>query len=732
MQSYLPLLTLANERIAWSLALVTWYTEQLLRLVGSTDNIQQWVIDNLLASENDAENSGDSLTHFIHCLEALESKDLVGTWNKREHIEANGKKWMAIFATNAWAEVNKAFSPSTYNKKSLKAHILRAGGLVDKTVKFHASRDEVLDYHREMRRISCSPPGEEVEKQPPQPPRQKTRRAWMLPIELFTGEDDGGSNNPTPPPTSPSSGHNVTQNEASSPSPQNVTSQSDYPESDFSTQSFSGYKVTQNVTSQNEYPESDLSTQSSSSYKVTQNVTSQSEYPESDFSTHFPSGHKVTKNELRSQKNVTSQNDCPEPDSSTHFPSGHKVTEKKEEKEKSDHSHFSYPPSIDFMAYQNRVMKCKNLMLACTNLSELTVFCCSAEFDNREIQWVWENLLTIDEKKKVNETAFLKIKLPNLDSKNVTEAKTVSPIGLQRSQKNVTDCYFCDFVTGLTQNQEKNSPLANTFSNDDTHVTEKQATTEVESNQVDEKKKVNEAAFNKIKLPNLDSKNVTEAETVSPTYLQRSQKNVTDCYFCDFVTELVQSQEKNSPLANAFPHDDTHVTEKRAATEAESNQELQSVIPADNQLVTEVTGCNQDLEEEDQVSQSSIDKNKSPLPENVTSQSDYPESDLSTQISSGHKVTKNELLSPKNVTSQSDYPEPDSSTHFSSGHKVTKNELRSQKNVTSQSDYPEPDSSTHFSSGHKVTEKIEEKEKSDHSHTNLKKESDRWIYRTQI
>ena len=84
------------------------------------------------------------------------------------------------------------------------------------------------------------------------------------------------------------------------------------------------------------------------------------------------------------------------------------------------------------------------------------------------------------------------------------------------------------------------------------------------------------------------------------------------------------------------------------------------------------------------------------------------------------------------MTSQSDYPESDLSTQFFSGYKVTKNELWSQKNVTSQNDCPEHDSSTHFPSGHKVTEKIEEKEKSDHSHTNLKKESDRWIYRNQI
>ena len=154
---------------------------------------------------------------------------------------------------------------------------------------------------------------------------------------------------------------------------------------------------------------------------------------------------------------MTSQSDYPEQDSSTQSTSGHKVTEKIEEKEKSDHSDFSHPISIDLMAHQNQVMKCKNLMLACTNRSDLTAFFKSAGFDNREIQWVWENLLTAYEKQKVNEPAFNKTQLPNLTPKNVTEAQTISQTALQRSQKTVTDCYFCDFVTELAQTKEKNS-----------------------------------------------------------------------------------------------------------------------------------------------------------------------------------------------------------------------------------------------------------------------------------
>ncbi|MFW6264216.1 MAG: DUF3854 domain-containing protein, partial [Cyanobacteriota bacterium] len=211
-QTYLPKLSLAHERISWSLALITWYVEKVLELVGGTENIQQWVIDNLLTAENDAENSGDCLVHFIQCIEALESKDAIGSWNKRTYTDADGVKWMAIFATNVWSEVNKTFSPSTYNQKSLKAHILKNGGQVDKTVKFHVSRDEVLDYQRERRRFeSIEEEGEKIVQ--PKPPRHKTRRAWLLPIDLFPPDDDDWENSPPSQPPQPDNGHQqITEN----------------------------------------------------------------------------------------------------------------------------------------------------------------------------------------------------------------------------------------------------------------------------------------------------------------------------------------------------------------------------------------------------------------------------------------------------------------------------------------------------------------------------------------
>jgi hypothetical protein len=153
-----------------------------------------------------------------------------------------------------------------------------------KTVKFDASRDEVLDYRREMRRISIEISGEEIEKNLPKSPRQKTRRAWMIPIELYTGEDDGGSHNPTPSPDSPDSGNNLTQDEPPSQTSNNVTSQSDYPETDSSNQSSSSNKLTENatepssknVTSQNDCSESDSSTQSFSDNKFSENASSPS------------------------------------------------------------------------------------------------------------------------------------------------------------------------------------------------------------------------------------------------------------------------------------------------------------------------------------------------------------------------------------------------------------------------------------------------------------------------
>jgi hypothetical protein len=213
---------------------------------------------------------------------------------------------------------------------------------------------------------------------------------------------------------------------------------------------------------------------------------------------------------------MMSQSDYPEADSSTQSSSGNKLIEKLSEK--SDYSDFTHPTHIDFMTYQNRVMECKKQMLVCTNRSELTVFCSSAGFDYREILWVWENLLTTDDQQKIN------LAVSN-NHQNVSETEPQSQNGLHPSQKNVTP-------------------------------------------------------------------------------------NVTNCDFSYLVTELAQSQEKNSLIANTFSNDETQVTEKEVTTEADANQESQPVTPTENQLLTEVTEYNPDSEEEHQVSPQPMDWNE--------------------------------------------------------------------------------------------------------------------------
>ena len=71
-----------------------------------------------------------------------------------------------------------------------------------------------------------------------------------------------------------------------------------------------------------------------------------------------------------------------------------------------------------------------------------------------------------------------------------------------------------------------------------------------------------------------------------------------------------ESEDKNAPIADTFLNDETDVTGKEVTAEAEPNQALQPVTPTDNQLVTDVTGCNQDLGEEHLYRQPPMDWNE--------------------------------------------------------------------------------------------------------------------------
>jgi hypothetical protein len=183
----LPHLPLAHARIAQSLAIPLYYAEKLIKLTGysSSYNLKQWVIENCCKSENDSDNSADSLQDFIDKLLSLESESLVGSWNFKRDIERGGKSYVALFAADTWALVDKRFNPATYNFKSLKPLVLKAGGVIDTTVRFDRDRDSVLAYERALITPRQSPEGEV----PPNPPATTPRKAWLIPTSLLGGNE---------------------------------------------------------------------------------------------------------------------------------------------------------------------------------------------------------------------------------------------------------------------------------------------------------------------------------------------------------------------------------------------------------------------------------------------------------------------------------------------------------------------------------------------------------------
>jgi len=173
----LPHLPLAHHRIAWNLAIVTYYADAVVRMVGATENCLRWIKTNLCPSENNSENTGNSLQDFITKVLALEAEDKVGSWNLKED-----KNYVHLYAESVWLAVDKTFNPKTYNKKSLRAMVEKAGGRIDGYITFHASKDEILAYQRARLTNGTHSNGNPIE---PNPPRTTRKKAWSLPKELF-------------------------------------------------------------------------------------------------------------------------------------------------------------------------------------------------------------------------------------------------------------------------------------------------------------------------------------------------------------------------------------------------------------------------------------------------------------------------------------------------------------------------------------------------------------------
>lgn len=180
-------LPLAHARIAQALAIEVCYAQHIVQLTGGSEDVLQWVIDNLCPAEDDADSAGDSLLDFVSKLQALSAIDEVGDWNKKLVTDQNtGQKFVAIYAANAWKMVDLRFKPATYNEKSLKILIEKAGGRTGATLKFAADKAQVITYYNAL-----ITPRNDADGNPilPNKPQTTNRKAWLIPIEIW-GESD--------------------------------------------------------------------------------------------------------------------------------------------------------------------------------------------------------------------------------------------------------------------------------------------------------------------------------------------------------------------------------------------------------------------------------------------------------------------------------------------------------------------------------------------------------------
>jgi len=143
----LQYLTAAHARTAKSLAIVTYYACEVVRLAGLDIDFKQWVIDSLCPLCNESQSGLDSISDFAEKLEALESQALIGEWCK---VKVDSEKYgpcIALHMPTIWEVLDREFHPS-YNKSVLEQVLVEKGAIKGTAQKFWSDRDQTLAYKR--------------------------------------------------------------------------------------------------------------------------------------------------------------------------------------------------------------------------------------------------------------------------------------------------------------------------------------------------------------------------------------------------------------------------------------------------------------------------------------------------------------------------------------------------------------------------------------------------------
>lgn len=216
-------LAVAHARTAKSLAIVTHYACEVVRLSGLSIDVKQWVIDTLCPLCNESQSGLDSISDFIEKLEALESQALVGEWCK---VKVDSEKYgscIALHMPTIWEVFDREFHPS-YNRSVLEQVLVERGAIKGTAQKFWDDRDQTLAYKRRM--VIGGSAGESTER--PHEPTKRNRKCLLIPEKIWSNlfksnlspESDSVSN-PVPVTVTTSNSSFVTDSKSEFPSTSN-------------------------------------------------------------------------------------------------------------------------------------------------------------------------------------------------------------------------------------------------------------------------------------------------------------------------------------------------------------------------------------------------------------------------------------------------------------------------------------------------------------------------------
>jgi hypothetical protein len=177
----------AHNRIAGSLALITYFTQKFCDVAGYHFDAFDYCKNNLCPDANAGESGKDSLTDFIERLAILKSEGLVGEWNMTQVVKRDGSKYLAVKLDAVFPVFERKFS-TNYTRQSIQ-HLIK-GIYPDAytNASFAASKLEWQDYERAQASFKRG----DFNQTPIAPAKNNSTKCWLIPqsvIDRVWGHD---------------------------------------------------------------------------------------------------------------------------------------------------------------------------------------------------------------------------------------------------------------------------------------------------------------------------------------------------------------------------------------------------------------------------------------------------------------------------------------------------------------------------------------------------------------